>query len=146
MSYVRKSLGAHERVVATAHFHWTYGLKAWLALILLFWCLIGIWIFVSMMVRKGTTEIAVTTHRIIYKTGLFNLHANEISLDNVEGVQLQQGLWGRLFGFGRLRIEGTGNDFVELPEIANPIAFRRAIETARDLGAQPVAAREPVHA
>ena len=39
MSYIEKSLGASERIVAKAHFHWLYGLKAWLALLILGWIL-----------------------------------------------------------------------------------------------------------
>ena len=34
---------------------------------------------------------------------------------------------------GNLRIEGTGVDAVELPTIADPVAFRRAIETAKGM-------------
>jgi hypothetical protein len=30
-----------------------------------------------------------------------------------------------------LRIEGTGIDAVDIPAIADPIAFRRALETAK---------------
>ena len=130
--YIEKSLGANERIVAKAHFHWLYTVKAWLALILLFWCLIGVWIFVTMMVRQGTTEIAVTTHRFVEKTGLFTLRTNEISLHTIEGVKLEQSFLGRIFNYGHLRIEGTGVDAVMIPDIADPIAFRAAIETARE--------------
>ena len=132
MSYIQNSLGVGERIIARAHFHWWYNLKAWLALILLFWCLIGIWIFVSMMVRQATTEIAVTTHRFVSKTGLLTLRTNEISLQNIEGVQLTQTLLGRLLGYGHIRIEGTGVDAVIIPDIANPVRFRGAIETAKE--------------
>jgi hypothetical protein len=37
-----------------------------------------------------------------------------------------------VLGYGHLRIEGTGVDKVELPPIADPVAFRAAIETAKD--------------
>ena len=132
MTYIEKSLGSGERIVARAHFHWWYSVKAWAALILLFWCLIGIWIFVAMMVRRSTTEIAVTSHRFVEKTGLLTLHTNEISLQNIEGVQLEQSFMGRLLGYGHLRIEGTGVDAVVVPDIADPIAFRAAIESAKE--------------
>jgi len=132
MSYLEKSLGSGERVIARAHFHWWYSVKAWAALIFLFWCLIGIWIFVAMMVRQNTTEIAVTSHRFVEKTGLFTLRTNEIALQNIEGVQLEQSLMGRILGYGHLRIEGTGVDAVIVPDIANPIAFRAAIESAKE--------------
>ena len=130
--YIEKSLGEGERVVAKAHFHWLYGLKAWLALIFLGWILVGIWIFVSLMVRQGTTEIAITSHRFVEKSGLFTLRTNEISLHNIEGVKLEQSFLGRIFGYGHLRIEGTGVDAVVIPDIADPIAFRAAIETAKE--------------
>jgi uncharacterized membrane protein YdbT with pleckstrin-like domain len=134
MGYIEKSLGVGEVVVAKAHFHWWYSFKAWLALIFLGILLIGIWIFFKMMIRKWTTEIAVTSHRFVEKTGLFSLSTNEIALPNIEGVRVEQSLWGRILGYGHLRIEGTGVDAVVMPNIADPVGFRRAIETAKFSG------------
>ncbi|HVP83663.1 MAG TPA: PH domain-containing protein [Rhizomicrobium sp.] len=132
MSYIDKSLGEGERLVARAQFHWWYSFKAWLALIFLFWCIIGIVIFVRMMLRKWTTEIGITTHRFVEKTGWLTLNTQEIALPNIEGVKVSQGFWGNILGYGRIRIEGTGIDAIELPDIANPVEFRRAIETAKE--------------
>ena len=53
------------------------------------------------------------------------------ALNNIEGVSVSQSFWGRIMGFGHLRIEGTGVDHVDLPTIADPIAFRAAIESAK---------------
>jgi uncharacterized membrane protein YdbT with pleckstrin-like domain len=131
MSYIEQSLGAGETLVARARFHWWYTFKAVLALVLLFWCIVGIVIFFAMMIRKWTTEIGVTTHRFVEKTGLFTLATNEIALNNIEGVRVTQSFWGRMLGYGHLRIEGTGIDAVALPDIADPIAFRAAIESAK---------------
>lgn len=131
MSYIEKSLGQGETLIAKAHFHWWYSFKAWLALLVLGWVLIGIWIFFSMMIRKWTTEIGVTTHRFVEKTGLFTLKTNEVALPNIEGVKVEQSFWGRILGFGHLRIEGTGVDAVEIPDIRDPIGFRSSIETAK---------------
>jgi len=130
-TYIEQSLGQGETLVAKAHFHWSYTLKAWLALIFLFWCIIGIVIFVQMMIKKRTTEIGVTTSRFVEKTGLVTLHTNEIALHNIEGVRVEQSFWGRILGYGHLRIEGTGVDAVIVPDIADPVAFRAAIETAK---------------
>jgi uncharacterized membrane protein YdbT with pleckstrin-like domain len=135
-SYVEQSLGQGETLVAKAHFSWWYSFKAWMALIFLGWLVIGIWIFLSMMIRKWTTEIAVTTHRFVDKSGVFTLHTNEIALPNIEGVKVEQSVWGRMLGYGHIRIEGTGVDAVNIPDIQNPIAFRAAIETAKS-GAPP---------
>ena len=132
MSYIEKSLGANEAIVARAHFHWWYTFKAVLALLVLGIVLVGIWIFFAMMIKKWTTEIGVTTNRFVEKTGLFTLKTFEIALPNIEGVRVEQNFWGRVLGYGHLRIEGTGVDATELPDIADPIGFRRAIETAKE--------------
>lgn len=133
MSYIEKSLGDGERLIARAHFHWLYQLAAVLALVILGWILIGIYFFVDMTIRFHTTEIGVTTHRFILKRGLFTLRTQETALPNIEGVQVHQSVFGRIFGYGTLVIQGTGVDAVHLPRmIADPIAFRRAIESAKE--------------
>jgi uncharacterized membrane protein YdbT with pleckstrin-like domain len=128
MSYIQQSLGANERIVKQASFHWSYTAGA----ILLALTVIGLFFAIPMFIRKATTEIAVTSHRLVKKTGLFSLHTEELSLNNIEGVRVDQGFWGRMLGFGHVRIEGTGVDAVQLPVIADPVGFRAAIETAKD--------------
>jgi len=157
MSYIDRSLGDGERLVARARFHWLYSFRAWLALIAPLVLLIGVVVyaddsnrealaigalvlfalglivFLRLMIRKWTTEIGVTSHRFVKKTGFVSLRTDEIALPNIEGVKVAQGLWGRIWGYGQLRIEGTGVDAVSLPTIADPVAFRRAIETAKGM-------------
>jgi uncharacterized membrane protein YdbT with pleckstrin-like domain len=165
MSYIDKSLGAGETVIARAHFHWLYNLSAWLQLlvpaivfvvvlswageqpnfmtsgnpmtwlvaVVALWLVLGVIAFLRLMIRKWTTEIGITSHRFIKKTGFIALRTNEIALPNIEGVKVHQGILGRVLGFGELTIEGTGVDAVRLPTIADPVAFRRAIETAKGM-------------
>jgi uncharacterized membrane protein YdbT with pleckstrin-like domain len=132
MSYIEESLGDGETLIARAEFSWVYSLTAWLALIFLGVILIGIFIFLSMMIRKWTTEIGVTSHRFVEKTGLFTLRTNEIALHNIEGVRVHQGFFGKIFGYGTVRIEGTGIDAVTTPDINDPVGFVRAIQTAKE--------------
>jgi uncharacterized membrane protein YdbT with pleckstrin-like domain len=132
MSYIEQSLGHGERLIMKARFHWWYTLQAWLALIFLGIFIVGIYIFFALMIKKWTTEIGVTTHRFIKKSGLFSIKTDELAIHNIEGVKLTQSFFGRIMGFGKIRIEGTGVDAIELPTIANPVAFRAAIETAKE--------------
>ena len=157
MSYIERSLGDGEQIVARARFHWLYNLRAGLALILplallaatlvyagetvreglailaLALVIAGTVIFLTMMVHKWTTEIGVTSARLVKKTGFVSLKTEEVALRNIEGVRVSQGLWGRLFGYGSLRIEGTGDDHVDVPNIEDPVGFRRAIQTAKGM-------------
>ena len=93
--------------------------------------LMGLLKFAQMMVNKATTEIAITTSRLIYKRGLVARAVGEISIDRIEGVNVVQGILGRIFDFGRLVIRGMGVGEMVLPPIERPIVFRKAIEKAR---------------
>ena len=159
MSYLERSLGDGETIVIRARFHWLYNLRAWLAILVPLVLLIavmvyademvrqglaifavallvtGIVIFFTMMIHKWTTEIGITSHRLVKKTGFISLKTAEVALPNIEGVRVNQGIWGRIFGYGTLRIEGTGDDSVDIPNIDDPVGFRRAIETAKGLNA-----------
>ena len=131
MSYIADSLGMNEVVIGHAHYHWSYRFVAWLALIFLGIFIIGIWMFFAMMIKVWTTEIVVTNQRLVYKTGWLRLDTSEMALPNIEGVKVSQGFWGRILGYGHVRIEGTGVDAIITPPIAHPVDFRRAIENAK---------------
>ena len=156
MSYIQKSMGGGETIVAYAQFPKLYFLGAWLALgvpLLLFAAalitgdaqldaftvgsgmlfLLGLLTFIRMMVRQWSTEIGVTSHRFVEKYGVLSMRTNEIALPNIEGVRLHQSMLGRIFNYGTVRIEGTGVDSVTTPSISDPVGFVRAIQTAKEL-------------
>jgi hypothetical protein len=95
--------------------------------------LMGIYFFAHMMIVKATTEIAVTNERLVYKKGLIARHVGELNIDRIEGVSVQQGVWGRILGYGRVLIRGMGVGEVLLPAIEAPIEFRRAIQEAKSM-------------
>lgn len=89
--------------------------------------------FAQMMIVKATTEIGVTDNRLVYKRGLVARAVGEINIDRIEGVNVLQGVLGRIFGYGRVMVRGMGVGEVVLPPIAQPIRFKKAIEKARQL-------------
>lgn len=95
--------------------------------------ILGLFSFAQMMIIKSTTEIAITNNRLVFKKGLVARHVGEISIDRIEGVNVLQSFFGRIFNYGRLAVRGMGVGEVVLPSIADPIAFRKAIERARKL-------------
>ncbi|TAL33684.1 MAG: PH domain-containing protein [Alphaproteobacteria bacterium] len=94
--------------------------------------MLGLWFFAHMMVVKATTEIAVTTERLIYKKGLIARHVGELNVDRIEGVSVRQDVLARLFGYGRVCVRGMGVGEVTLPPIEQPIEFKKAIHEAKD--------------
>lgn len=93
----------------------------------------GLLRFAQIMIVKVTTEIAITTNRLIYKRGLIARYVGEISIDRIEGVNVLQSFWGRIFNYGRLVVRGMGVGEVILPPLRDPVVFRKAIDRARKL-------------
>jgi uncharacterized membrane protein YdbT with pleckstrin-like domain len=77
--------------------------------------------------RSFTTEIAVTTTRVIYKTGFIRRHTVEMNMDKVESVDVDQSLLGRLLDYGSVRVRGTGASLERLDRVAHPLGLRNAI-------------------
>lgn len=100
-------------------------------LLAFFMFVMGVFRFAHMMVVKATTEIAVTTSRLIYKRGLVARYVGEMSIDRIEGVNVLQTVLGRIFNYGRIMVRGMGVGEVILPPLEDPIKFRKAIEKAR---------------
>lgn len=94
--------------------------------------IMGLARFSHMMMVRATTEIAVTNSRLIYKRGLIARYVGEMNIDRIEGVNVLQSVLGRVLGYGRIMVRGMGVGEVILPPLANPIAFRKAIEKARN--------------
>lgn len=160
MSYVAKTLAAEEKIIHRANFNWTYSFfpVMWFSLaaatVAFFLYLhfvadvkyeeikIGWW-FVAVAAFSGsvillnhliiltTTEIVITTYRFVYKTGLISRNTQEVSLNKIEEITLHQTVFGRLLGFGKLVLRGTGVGVITLPDLDNPINLRRIIENAK---------------
>lgn len=79
------------------------------------------------LIRRATTELAITDRRVIYKAGLLRRHTIEINRSKVETVGVNQSILGRLMGFGTVIVRGTGGSFEPIPFIAEPLTFRNHI-------------------
>lgn len=145
MSYILKSLGQSEDLLYRARFPWFYQIGGWAVLLgsvaagitaLLSGygglgaasVLAGVAALLAVMIPIWTTEIGVTTQRLIYKRGLLWRSTQELQLRAIEEVNLEQGLAGRILDYGRLEIRGTGVDDMRLPALADPLALRKALQ------------------
>ena len=82
------------------------------------------------IVPLWTLKISLTNEGVIVKRGLIAQSSQEMQLDTIEEVNVEQGWFGRLFGYGAIQIRGIGNNSFVLKWIADPLNFRKAIEAA----------------
>ena len=150
MRYVRRVLQPGETVVHVAHMHPIIFLPAalWLAaaiaLLIAAFALTGdmriageaLAIFALIfavasalpaLIRRISTELAVTDRRVIYKAGVLSRHTLEMNRGKVESVDVDQSVLGRLLGFGTIVVRGTGGSLEPIRMISDPLTFRSHI-------------------
>lgn len=124
--YIDSTLGRDERVLHTANISLWSLAPLIVSGVLALPIVVGLVILGVVYVRYKATEIAVTNRRIVIKLGFISRRTLEINVGKVESVQIEQGILGRMFGFGTIIIAGTGATHEPLRGITDPIGFRRA--------------------
>lgn len=147
MSYVDSTLLPGEQVTYRAHLHWIIfgraavvlivGVFLWIALAkhglamfgeLLVGISLVLWFFAYLHWRAS--EFAVTNKRVIVKVGIIRRRTIEMLLRQVEALEVNQSIPGRLFGYGTLVIVGTGGTREPFSRVGDPLEFRRAVQAA----------------
>lgn len=88
--------------------------------------LIGLVLFLT---ASSTTELGITNKRLIAKFGLISRDTIELNLSKIESVQVKQGIFGRALNYGTIIVRGTGGTPTPIPNISDPIAFRKTFST-----------------
>lgn len=153
MSYVEKNLLPGETIVHTGRVHWiVYGKSIGLivvGLLLLYpWspdpALSKLWIFgavalllallvaIPAAIRAMTTELVVTSRRVVAKRGIVRRDTFEMLHRRVESISVHQSIAGRVLGYGTLVLHGTGGGLETIPTVADPLGFRNAAMAQSD--------------
>jgi uncharacterized membrane protein YdbT with pleckstrin-like domain len=152
MRYVRRVLQPGETVVYSTKLHWFVYLWAILLFIIclvlagaarsmadkqnislalniaaLIFALLALPSALRAFIQRWTTELAVTDRRVIFKEGLFARHTIEMNRSRIESVDVDQSIPGRILGYGKITVRGTGGSFEPISCIDDPLAFRSHI-------------------
>lgn len=137
MSYVDSNLMNGESVVYRAKIHWFLFVPSALVLaiggsmsmsdgsvfgnIVL---LVGGVMLIRAIMEYISTEFAVTSKRIVAKKGLIRRSTIELNHSKVESLNVNQGIFGRIFGYGTVDVNGAAQG-TGIPHIAGPMEFRK---------------------
>ena len=146
--YIKSQLIFGEKVIHVCRIHWKIWLPAifWFAVmsgiaypllkspgseyfnyVMIPLFLIFLWYFTDAMIEHICTCLAVTNKRVICKFGFIRRSTFEINLDKVEGVNLEQSFWGRIFDCSTVIVRGTGSSHAPVPNIINAKEFKQAL-------------------
>ena len=132
-SYVEGALVKDEKIVHLGRISlWSLWHLFALGLLLLPVFGLGLVFWILAYVRYKTTELAITTKRVIVKHGFIRRRTVEININKVESIQVDQEILGRMFNFGTLVIAGAGNPQAPIAGISSPMAFRKAFIESQD--------------
>ena len=159
MSYIDRSLVDGEKVLYRARLHWVvllwpllvasaigalgiaflvvvvapslrpHGFSGALGVTGLLLFLVSISLIGSAVVARNATEIAVTSRRVLIKTGIVNRRTLELLLVRIESIGVNEPPLGRMLGFGTVVLRGTGGTPEQFDRIANPLEFRRQVQS-----------------
>ena len=88
----------------------------------------GLIIFFVGSVRRNTTEMAVTTRRVVIKKGLTSRTTIEMLLNKVETIEVSEPTLGRMLGYGSITMIGTGGTSEPFHKMSHPLQFRSAVQ------------------
>jgi uncharacterized membrane protein YdbT with pleckstrin-like domain len=152
MGYIENNLLQNERVVYRANIHWFIFVPGAIATIIALFLfsssggaavfggillVIGIFLLLKAFIVKISTELAVTSKRVIAKTGFIRRDSIELNHNKVESFNCDQSIFGRIFGFGTIVVRGTGGGKTPIPSIDEPFEFRRQAMQTVDDSSQP---------
>lgn len=80
-------------------------------------------------VTQTNLMLVLTNRRVIVRVGLlFWTEAVELRLSQIESVEVERMIPGMVMGYGTVSITGTGQRITRVPYVADPNAFRQAID------------------
>jgi uncharacterized membrane protein YdbT with pleckstrin-like domain len=138
MKFIDKNLMDGEQIIYRTKLHWI----VFLGPIILFVIGIfasykeasavgGISIFLAIIwviaaaISRVTSEFGISNNRVLIKVGWIKRNSLETLLTKVEGIQVEQGILGRILNFGTIIVRGTGGTHNPFKKIADPFTFRK---------------------
>jgi len=130
MGYIQDSLSDGEEVRALFKLHWVA--RTWLIIwIVLAIPTVGITLLLALWewLKLRNIEQGVTNKRVILKRGIISRKTEEMKVSSIETVEIIQGVMGRIFGYGNIKVTGRGLSDVIFIKINDPMDVKRKIES-----------------
>ena len=142
MGYVENNLSKNENILYQGKIHWFIFVPPLMMMLLAFFVLADdskqdnerlvalvvmafcVFVLVHSFFYKISSEFAITNRRIISKTGFISRKTVEFNHGKIESINVEQSIFGRIFGYGSVVINGTGGAKTPVKNIAKPLKFR----------------------
>ena len=96
----------------------------WWLLLVWFWFAL---IFFARYINYRQERFLITTQRVVFRHGTFEINTYEIPLTSVTAVISRQGIMGRIAGYGTLSIEHSDNKMSVYEMLPKPELIKREL-------------------
>ncbi len=150
MSYIDQNLIKGENVIYRTKLHWIIFVQPVFFLIISFIFLsfattvdfagmfgailliLSIIDLIVVIINYITSEFGITDKRVLVKYGVIKRKSVETLIKKVEGISVDQSIFGRILGYGIITISGTGGTKEPFKRIAKPMEFRKQLNELID--------------
>jgi uncharacterized membrane protein YdbT with pleckstrin-like domain len=73
-----------------------------------------------------TSEFSVTNKRVVIKVGFIRRNTLEMFNEKIESLAIDQSIFGRIFNWGTLKVNGSGSSTSMFTKLSSPMDFRKA--------------------
>ena len=125
--YVENNLGKNENIVKKAELNALFLVGVWVKAILFFWLLfIPVIKAIIATVKFNHIELAITNKRVIGKIGVANTSSLDSPLNKIQGVNVNQNFWGKIFNHAEIIIKTAADEF-HFVGVKDADAFKRQV-------------------
>lgn len=143
MGFIDQNLLSNEKLLYNTKLHWIIfsGPVALFILSLLFLSssekaaglrnylifLAIVWVIAKFITFKNS-EFGITNQRVMLKVGWIKRASVELLLSQIESIEVDQKTFGRIFDYGTIVVNGTGNAKYAFNKIEKPLEFRKQLQ------------------
>lgn len=93
----------------------------------------ALFLALGVLIRRLGLGYTVTNQRAVLSEGLVTKRTNEVELADIRNVTVEQGILGRIFGFGDLGISSAGGGGIEIvfQSVQGPERVKEILRTQR---------------
>jgi len=88
------------------------------------------------IILRSATELAVTSRRVMVKSGIFERKTFEMPLSRVESVSVAETMMGRMLGYGTVMVRGTGGTPESFELVGKPLEFQKHVQQQMGRGTE----------
>lgn len=86
------------------------------------------------VVRLRRTEYVITQGAVYTRTGIIGTRVAQTTYDKITDIQVNQDVWGRLFGYGALQVNtaGSAEAPIQMAGLLEPFVIKGILERAKE--------------